>query len=83
MNMFPFYDLHMLLKGLREFTEVRELTPTIVNTLIRRIEVHSKEKRDGHSYVKVDIYFTAAGMITIPSEKEIQEIMATIQMAGK
>ena len=76
-------DLHMLLKGLREFTEVRELTPTIVNTLIRRIEVHSKEKRDGHSYVKVDIFFTAVGMITIPSEKEIREIMASIQTAGK
>ena len=29
-------DLRMLLKGLREFTELKELTPEIVNTLIQR-----------------------------------------------
>ena len=72
-------DLHMLLKGLREFTEVRELTPEIVNTLIRRIEVHNSDRSNGHIRVKVDIYFTAVGMIDIPTEKEISTMMAEIQ----
>lgn len=49
-------DLHMLLKGLREFTELRVLTPTIVNTLIRRIEVHNSDRSSGKIRVKVDIY---------------------------
>ncbi len=37
-------DLRMLLKCLREYTEIRQLTPKLVNTLVQRIEVHSKDK---------------------------------------
>ena len=72
-------DLRMLLKGLREFTETRELTPEIVNTLIQRIEVHSSDRSTGKIRVKVDIYFTAIGMFSIPDEKEIQKLMEDIQ----
>ncbi len=72
-------DLRMLLRGLREFSMVRELTPTIVNTLIQRIEVHNKDMYDGHSHVKVDIYFTAVGMIDIPTEKELEQLRTDFQ----
>ena len=68
-------DLRMLLKGLREFTEVKELTPELVNTLIRRIEVHNSDRSSGKIRVKVDIYFTAAGMIDLPTEKELEKLM--------
>jgi plasmid stabilization system protein ParE len=44
-------DLRLLLKSLREFSELRKLTPTIVNTLIRRIEVHNNDKSSGHGYL--------------------------------
>lgn len=72
-------DLRILLRGLREFSMVRELTPTIVNTLIQRIEVHNKDMYDGHSHVKVDIYFTAVGMIDIPTEKELEQLRTDFQ----
>ena len=49
-------DLRMLLKGLRDFTELRTLTPELVNTLIRRIEIHNAEKIDGKRHVQVDIF---------------------------
>ena len=49
-------------------TEINELTPTLVNSLIERIEVHNNDKSSGHCYVKVDIYFTAVGMIDISDE---------------
>lgn len=52
--------------------ELRELTPTIVNTVIRRIEIHDSDRSSGHIRVKVDIYFTAAGMIDLPTEKDIK-----------
>ena len=68
-------DLRMLLKGLREFTEVKELTPELVNTLIQRIEVHNSDRSSGKIRVKVDIYFTAAGMIDLPTEKELEKLM--------
>ncbi len=37
-------DMKMLSQGLREFTDMNELTPTIVNKLIQRIEIHKNEK---------------------------------------
>ncbi len=71
--------MRLLLKTLRELTDFKELTPTIVNLLIQRIEVHNNDKSSGRCYVKVDIYFTAVGMIEIPDEKEISEIISKIQ----
>ena len=44
------------------FTELRKLTPVIVNTLIRRIEGHNSDRSDGHKRVKADAFFTAIGM---------------------
>ena len=35
----------MLSQGLREFTDMNELTPAIVNKLIQRIEIHKNEKK--------------------------------------
>ena len=74
-------DLHALLKGLREFTKVRELTPELVNTLIRRIEIHNSDRSTGHVRVKVDIYFTAVGMIDLPTEEELKALMEEMQNA--
>ena len=50
-----------------------------MNTLIERIEVHNNDKYDGHCHVKVDIYFTAVGMIDIPTEQEIRAMMEEIR----
>ena len=76
-------DLRQLLRALREFTEVKQLTPEMVDTLIQRIEVHSKEKVNGRNQVKVDIYFTAVGMVSIPTETEIKAAMEAIQRNRK
>ena len=72
-------DLRLLLRTLREITEINKLTPTLVNSLIERIEVHNNDKSSGHCYVKVDIYFTAVGMIDIPTEQEILAMMEEIR----
>ena len=72
-------DLRLVLRTLREMTDIKELTPTLDNSLIERIEVHNSDKSDGHSHVKVDIYFTAVGMIDIPTEKEILATMEEIR----
>lgn len=60
-------------------TELPAEWDTLVNSLIERIEVHNSDKSDGHSHVKVDIYFTAVGMIDIPTEKEILATMKEIR----
>lgn len=72
-------NLRLLLNTLRECTDLKELTPTVVNTLIKRIEVHNNGKSSGHCFVKVDIYFTAVGLIDIPTEEEIRKMIREIQ----
>ena len=57
---------------IRECTDLKELTPTLVNTLIKRIDVHNSTKDEhGHKHVPIDIYFTAVGIINIPTEEEL------------
>ena len=74
-------DLRAFLEAIRQCTDIKELTPAIVNRLIRRIEVHNSEKIDGRKQVRLDVYFNAVGLIDIPSEKELIEMMREIQSA--
>lgn len=76
-------DLRLLLKTVREMTDIKELTPTLVNSLIERIEVHNNDKYDGHCHVKVDIYFTVVGMMSIPDENEIRAMIDEIKNMPK
>ncbi len=68
-------DLKRFLETIRQCTDLKELTPTIVNTLIKRIEVHNSVRIDGVKRVPIDIYFTAVGLVSIPDEKEMLELI--------
>ncbi len=69
-------DLNVFLRTVRKCVDIEELTPTIVNSLIKRIEVHNSHKDENEKkHVPVDIYFTAVGLVDIPTEKEITEIV--------
>ena len=72
-------DMKTLYQGLMEFTEVKKLTPTIVNKLIKRIEIHNPEKKHSHNSVKVDITFTAIGLFQKPDEAELQKLIQTVK----
>ena len=47
--------LRLLVKTLCEITDIKELTPTLVDSLIERIEVHNNDKSSSHCYVKVSL----------------------------
>lgn len=72
-------DMKMLYQGLQEFTEIKELTPVVVNKLIERIEIHNNEKKHSHNNVKVDIYFTAIGLFDIPTEQELIKTVSELK----
>lgn len=72
-------DLKMLYQGLQEFTDMKELTPVVVNKLIDRIEIHKNEKKHSHNNVKVDIYFTAIGLFSVPNEQELLKTVTKLQ----
>ena len=72
-------DMKVFLKTIQNCTDLKELTPAIVNTLIKKIYVHNAEKVDGHKKVKIDIEFVAVGLISIPDEKELLPLMDEIR----
>lgn len=72
-------DMKMLYQGLMEFTEMKQLTPTVVNKLIERIEIHNNEKKHSHNNVKVDIYFTAVGLFDVPTEQQLINTMERVK----
>ena len=71
-------DLKMLIKGLKEFTEIGRLTPEIVNTVIQRIEVHNSDRSSGHIKVRIDIHYTAIGLFDLPSQEELLKLSAQV-----
>lgn len=72
-------DLRLFLETIRKCTDISELTPTLVNTLIKKIEVFDGVKIDGKKHVPIKIHFTAAGIIDIPDENEILQVMEEIR----
>jgi len=72
-------DMKRFLETIRECTDLKELTPAIVNTLIKRIEVHNSIVVDGVKRVPIDIHFTAVGLISLPDEKELLELIEEIK----
>ena len=68
-------DMRMLLGGLRDFLEMKELNQEIVNKLIQRIEIHNNDKSSGHCHVEIDIYFTAVGMFELPDAEVLAEVL--------
>ena len=68
--------MKVFLEAIRECTDINELTPTLVNTLIKKIEVfNSVQGTDGKKHVPITVHFRAVGIITIPDEKELIEAM--------
>ena len=56
------------------------MTPTIVNTLIKKIEVFKNViGPDGKKHIPITIHFRAAGIITIPDKKELIVAMEEIR----
>lgn len=69
-------DLRVFLENIRKCTDLKELNPTIVNTLIKRIDVYNRVKgADGQTHIPIDIRFTAVGIIDIPTEKELLQLI--------
>jgi len=56
-------DLSRFLKQVRKYTHVEELTPTMLNELVERIEIHAPDKSSGRRTQEIDVYFNFVGLI--------------------
>ena len=55
-----------------QYTEIKELSARVVNDLIDKIKVHAVDKSNGQRVQRIDIYYTAVGLIDV--SQHIQEL---------
>ena len=66
-------DLTTFIDKVKKYTEIKELTPEIVNELIDKIYVYQQTKLNGKKYQQIDIYYAGVGIIDIPvNEYELE-----------
>lgn len=58
----------------KRYTEIRELTPSIVNEFISEIVVSRKQVVDGKKVYPIDIYYNGVGIIEAPTAEEYEEM---------
>lgn len=58
----------------KRYTEIKELTPAIVNEFIDYIMVSKKQVIDGKTVYPIDLYYNGIGIITAPSVEEYEEM---------
>ena len=57
--------------GLAEkYSQISELTATLLNKLVEKVVIHSPIKVDGIKHVTIEVYFTYVGKISIPLNAE-------------
>lgn len=64
----------------KKYTEIKEITPEIINELIDKILVHQQTKIDGKKYQQIDIYYSGVGIISVSAneydfEREFQNML--------
>ncbi|NLV85593.1 MAG: DUF4368 domain-containing protein [Clostridiales bacterium] len=67
-------DVQRFIEQARKYTHIKELTPTIVNEFISRIEVSQKQVIDGKKVYPIDVYYNGVGIGNMPSAEEMEEL---------
>lgn len=67
-------NIEQFLTTVRRYTEITELTPTIVNEFIRKIIIHAPDKSSGKRVQEVDIYYNAVGVVNILTKEELDTL---------
>lgn len=64
----------------KKYTEIKELTPEIINELIDKILVYQQTGVGGKKYQQIDIYYSGVGIISVSTneydfEREFQNML--------
>jgi hypothetical protein len=69
-------DFQVFLANIRKYTDITELSSTVLNEFIQRIEVHAPDKSSGKRVQQTDIFFISVGVIDIPTPEEMEILRA-------
>ena len=67
-------NVSAFIQKVKRYTEIKELTPAIVNEFINHILVSKKQVIDGKTVYPIDIYYNGVGIINAPSAEEYEEM---------
>lgn len=65
-------NVSAFVEKVRRYTEIKELTPAVVNEFIDHIMVSKKQVIDGKTVYPIDIYYNGVGIIDAPSAEEYE-----------
>lgn len=65
-------NVSAFVEKVKHYTEIKELTPAIVNKFIDYIMVSKKQVIDGKTVYPIDIYYNGIGNINAPSAEEYE-----------
>lgn len=56
-------NIERFIEKVRKYLDLQELTPTVLNDLVKRVYVHAPQKIDGHRTQEIDIYYDLVGFL--------------------
>jgi DNA invertase Pin-like site-specific DNA recombinase len=62
-----------------KYTDITELTPTIINEFVDRVLIHKAEKVDGERVMEIEVYLNFIGKVEIPAEELSEEELAELK----
>lgn len=68
-------NVSAFIQKVKRYTEIKELTPAIVNEFIDYIMVSKKQVINGKTVYPIDIYYNGVGIITAPSAEEYEAML--------
>lgn len=58
-------NIERFIEKVRKYIDLQELTPTVLNDLVKRVYVHAPQKVDGHRTQEIDIYYDLVGFLPL------------------
>jgi hypothetical protein len=68
-------SVERFLSIVRRYTEVKELSPTVLHDFIEKVVVHAPDRSSGKRKQRVEIFYNAVGIIDVPSQDEMVEYL--------
>ena len=66
-------NLQRFIDKVKQFTEIKELTPELIHEFIDRIVVYAPKYLDGKRYQVVDLYYSGVGILRELNPEEMEE----------
>ncbi|MBE6774930.1 MAG: DUF4368 domain-containing protein, partial [Ruminococcaceae bacterium] len=77
-------DIRNFISNIRQCTDLKELTPSIVNKLITKIEIFDRvTDEDGKKHVPIKIHYVGVGVMQFPDVEMLEKVKEEMKENAK